>query len=269
MHARRRCLLPALAALALAACLAPARAQQFDEVPFITSPDNVTLEMLGIAGVRPGDHVIDLGSGDGRIVITAARRFGATGLGVEIVPDLVRQSIRNAREAGVADRASFREQDLFQADLSKATVITMYLLPEVNMQLRPSLANLKPGTRLVSHDWDLGDWKPDRTVVVPVPDKKVGLEKSSRIHLWVVPAKVGGAWCGAGAARLELTQHFQEVTATLARGGSTSRGTGRMEGDLLRLEASGDREMVLRAVGDELRPVQDAGGAAAFRRCPA
>jgi SAM-dependent methyltransferase len=161
-----------------------ARAQE--EVPFITSPDNVTLEMLRLARVGAADHVIDLGSGDGRIVITAAKRFGATGLGVEIVPDLVRQSLRNARSAGVADKVDFRVQDLFETDLSRATVITMYLLPEVNMQLRPRLQKLRPGTRIVSHDWDMGDWKPDATVVVDVPDKKVGLDKKSRIHLWVV-----------------------------------------------------------------------------------
>jgi tRNA A58 N-methylase Trm61 len=144
------------------------------------------LEMLKLAGVGPADHVIDLGSGDGRIVITAARRFGASGLGVEIVPDLVRRSRENAKQAGVADRVEFREQDLFETDLSKATVVTLYLLPEVNLQLRPRLQKLKPGTRIVSHDWDMGDWKPDRTITVDAPDKAIGREKSSRIHLWVV-----------------------------------------------------------------------------------
>ena len=110
-----------------------------DEVPFVTTPDHVTLEMLRIAQVGPQDHVIDLGSGDGRIVITAARQFGASGLGVEIVPDLVARSRDNARSAGVADRAQFRIQDIFDTDLSAASVVTMYLLPEVNLQLRPRL----------------------------------------------------------------------------------------------------------------------------------
>jgi SAM-dependent methyltransferase len=178
-----KCIVAALGLLAASIV----HAQAGEEVPFITSPDNVTLEMLRLANVGPGDHVIDLGSGDGRIVILAARRFGATGLGVEIDPRLVEESRRNAREAGVADRVEFREQDLFQTDLGKATVITMYLLPEVNLQLRPRLQALKPGTRIVSHDWDLGDWKPDQTSLVPVPDKQVGLERSSRVHLWVVP----------------------------------------------------------------------------------
>ena len=182
------------ALLMLAASLV--RAQAGEEVPFITSPDNVTLEMLRLARVGPGDHVIDLGSGDGRIVILAAKRFGATGLGVEIDPRLVEESRRNAREVGVADRVEFREQDLFQTELGKATVITMYLLPEVNLQLRPKLQALRPGTRIVSHDWDLGDWTPDQTSLVPVPDKQVGLEKASRVHLWVVPQR----GCGAGPA---------------------------------------------------------------------
>jgi SAM-dependent methyltransferase len=159
-------------ALALAAGLACAQAQVLDtDVPFVVTPDNVTHEMLRLAAVKAGDFVIDLGSGDGRIVIVAARQFGARGLGVEIVPELVAKSLENARRAGVADRVEFRVQDLFATDLSPATVITMYLLPEVNLQLRPRLLALKPGTRIVSHDWDMGDWKPDRVVTVEAPDK--------------------------------------------------------------------------------------------------
>jgi SAM-dependent methyltransferase len=275
MQVQLRRLLPLLAAFAAALVLTPAGAQPVEEVPFITSPDNVTLEMLQIARVGSGDHVIDLGSGDGRIVITAARRFGATGTGVEIVPDLVQQSRRHARDAGVADRVSFHEQDLFQTDLSKATVVTMYLLPDVNLKLRPALLDLAPGTRVVSHDWDLGDWKPDQTVVVPVADKKVGLEKSSRIHLWVVPARVEGLWCSshpaAGPGTLRLWQRFQEVSGELARERRVSLGAGRMEGDLLRLRAGeGDaRAMVLRLVGDQLQLAEDGGrfqGTPLFRR---
>jgi SAM-dependent methyltransferase len=175
-------------ALLLSLVCATAFAQDTD-VPFVVTPDNVTREMLTLAGVKPGDFVIDLGSGDGRIVIAAAKQFGARGLGVEIVPDLVDKSRDNARRAGVADRVEFRVQDLFATDLSKATVITMYLLPEVNLQLRPQLLALKPGTRIVSHDWDMGDWKPDRTIVVDAPDKPIGREKVSRLHLWTVPAR--------------------------------------------------------------------------------
>ena len=203
----------ALAALALAATAARAT----EEVPFITTPDEVTITMLRMAAVTPRDFVIDLGSGDGRIVITAARRYGARGLGVEIVPDLVEKSRENARRAGVADRALFREQDLFKTDLTAASVVTMYLLPEVNLQLRPALLALRPGTRIVSHDWDMGDWKPDRTETIDVPDKTIGLEKKSRVHLWTVPARVDGLWCGPKSkpGGLAIRQSFQSAAARL------------------------------------------------------
>jgi SAM-dependent methyltransferase len=221
-----------LAACGLFLCLNGLAAAQ-EEVPFITTPDQVTLAMLELARVGPGDHVIDLGSGDGRIPITAARRFGASGLGVEIVPDLVAKSRANAQAAGVAARVEFREQDLFRTELARASVVTMYLLPEVNLQLRPLLLGLAPGTRVVSHDWDLGAWQPDRTVRVDVPDKKVGLEKFSRVHLWVVPARVEGRWCGQDAARgatLAVFQAFQQVDAVLDNGSERSTRQGRIEG---------------------------------------
>jgi SAM-dependent methyltransferase len=252
--------MPRLLRTALLATLltlaAAAHAQE--EVPFITSPDNVTLEMLRMAQVRNGDHVIDLGSGDGRIVILAAKRFGATGLGVEIDPQLVALSQKNARDAGVAERAVFREQDLFKTDLSRATVITMYLLPEVNLQLRPSLLALRPGTRLVSHDWDLGDWKPDETTVVPVPDKKVGLEKTSKVHLWVVPAKVEGLWCGAGLLKdysLRLAQRYQQFEGTLRRGQRERPVSGRIAGTSVQTDAHRNGSLALEASGGELRVV--------------
>ncbi|MDB5873580.1 MAG: hypothetical protein JWQ07_3022 [Ramlibacter sp.] len=233
-----------------------ANAQPGEEVPFITSPDNVTLEMLTLAGVKREDHVIDLGSGDGRIVILAARRFGATGLGVEIDPSLVQRSIANARDAGVADRVEFRVQDLFTTDLSGATVITMYLLQEVNLQLRPRLLALKPGTRIVSHDWDMGDWKPDRTTVVPVPDKQVGREKSSKVHLWVVPARVEGLWCGTGLLRdasLKLAQAYQAFDGTLTWRDRKRELAGQIAGAELRTPAGRQGELVLQASGSELR----------------
>jgi SAM-dependent methyltransferase len=259
-----------LSALLCALCLAAgaARAQAGEDVPFITSPDNVTLEMLRLAGVGPKDHVIDLGSGDGRIVILAARRFGASGLGVEIVPELVQTSRQSARQAGVADRVAFQEQDLFKTDLSAATVITMYLLPEVNLQLRPSLLALKPGTRVVSHDWDLGDWKPDRTSVLDVPDKKVGVAKTSKVHLWVVPAQVQGLWCGTGPLRefsLKLTQRHQEVEGELLRKGRSRTIEGRMEGNVLRTQSTKVGALVLEKQGEELK-VTDGEGALALAR---
>ena len=242
------------AALLLACSIA--QAQPTEEVPFITSPDNVTLEMLSMAGVRPGDHVIDLGSGDGRIVILAAKRFGASGLGVEIDPALVVRSNANARDAGVAERAQFREQDLFKTDLTTATVITMYLLQEVNLALRPALLGLAPGTRIVSHDWDMGDWVPDRTSVVPVPDKKVGREKSSKVHLWVVPARVEGLWCGTGLMRggsLQLAQKYQAFDGVLRWRERSRELAGRIAGNELRAPAGRHGELVLQVTGDTLR----------------
>ena len=190
MH--RRSLLAALLAAPLASvplAPAPARAGEVDgmfDVPYVTTPQQVVDAMLSLASVGPADRLIDLGSGDGRIVITAAQRWGTPGLGVEIDPRLVAISQGRARDAGVADKARFVVQDLFDTDLSQATVITMYLLPEVNLKLRPRLQKLRPGTRIVSHDWDMGDWTPERTIEVDAPDKTVGLRKTSKLMLWVV-----------------------------------------------------------------------------------
>lgn len=253
---RRLTSLPSLLAIWLALAAGHSRAQLTDEVPFITSPDNVTLEMLNAAGVKRGDHVIDLGSGDGRIVILAAKRFEATGLGVEIDPRLLELSKTNARTAGVADKTEFREQDLFKTDLALATVVTMYLLPEFNLKLRPSLLGLKPGTRIVSHDWDMGDWKPDRTTVVPVPNKAVGFEKSSKIHLWTVPARVDGLWCAAGLLRgasIVLRQKYQTFEGTLGWRDRTRDLAGTINGSELRVPAGSSGELVLQATDNALR----------------
>jgi SAM-dependent methyltransferase len=257
-------------ALGLAVAWAPRAAHAQEEVPFITSPDAVTLEMLRSADVKASDFVIDLGSGDGRIVITAARLFGARGLGVEIVPDLVQKSRDNARRAGVEDRAEFREQDLFGTDLAPASVVTLYLLPEVNLQLRPALLALKAGTRVVSHDWDMGDWRPDRTTELEVPEKQVGREKKSRVHLWIVPARVAGDWCGVGPlrdARLSIEQRHQSYAAALRHGPRETRTEGLVRGDELRPAAgSGEAAMPLRLEGEVLRGVHGR-GAPVFRRC--
>lgn len=239
-----------------------------EDVPFITSPDNVTLEMLRAANVGPSDHVLDLGSGDGRIVILAAKRFGASGLGVELVPDLVERSNKSAQDAGVANRVSFKVQDLFKTDLSQATVITMYLLQEVNLQLRPAILALRPGTRVVSHDWDMGDWAPDRTTVVAVPDKKVGLDKSSKVHVWTVPAKVSGTWCGAGLLRgasLELKQKFQRFEGTLRYRQRARELIGTIEGLTLRSMTAKAGELVMEVNGSQMRLVEAQGTLALAR----
>ena len=225
------------AALAVLAPSLALGAAALEEVPFVTTPDNVTLAMLRLADVTRKDVVIDLGSGDGRIVIVAARKFGARGLGVEIVPDLVQKSRENAKAAGVESRVEFREQDLFQADLKKASVVTLYLLPDVNLRLRPKLLALKPGTRIVSHDWDMADWQPDKTITLDVPDKTVGIEKKSRVHLWIVPANFDGLWCGAGdarGARLTMRQQFQHVQGELADGAGTQAFIGQIAGEVVK-----------------------------------
>ena len=187
---RRRRVLALIAASPLLPLTAPAAAQaglaDDLDVPYVTTPQNVVDAMLELAGVGAGDVLLDLGSGDGRIVITAAQRFGTSGTGIEIDPRLVTRARANAQTAGVAGKVSFLEQDLYSTDLGRASVITLYLLPAVNMKLRPALQRLKPGTRIVSHDWDMGDWLPDRTVVVDAPEKKIGLAKNSRLMLWII-----------------------------------------------------------------------------------
>jgi SAM-dependent methyltransferase len=222
----------------LVACFLPAFAAALEEVPFVPTPDNVTLAMLQVAKVGPSDYVIDLGSGDGRIVITAAKRFGARGLGVELSRQLVEESRAAAQAAGVSSRALFREQDLFATDLLPATVVTMYLLPEVNLALRPRLLKLRPGTRIVSHDWDMGDWQPDRTMVIDVPEKELGLEKNSKVHFWIVPAQLEGRWCGTGKAKgmtLDVAQQYQMVRARLEGPGGDRGLRGRVQGTTARM----------------------------------
>ncbi len=150
------------------------------DVPYVPTPQSVVDKMLDIAKVTGEDYLIDLGSGDGRIPIAAAKRFGAKGMGVEIDPVRVQEAKFNAVNARVEDKVEFRKQDLFETDLSKATVLTMYLLPRINLQLRPRILNeLKPGTRVVSHSFDMGDWKPDQKIKVD----------GRTIYLWIVPER--------------------------------------------------------------------------------
>lgn len=200
MRIRARRLAGTLAAgLALAAFAAPSADVDSQRTggPYVPTPQVVVDEMLRMAKVRPEDFVVDLGSGDGVIVLTAARKFQARGLGVDIDPELVKLSNVEARRLGVADRVRFQVQDVFQADLSKATVVTLYLLPSMMTSLRPKLFNeLKPGTRIVSHDYHFGaEWPPDEQYTFDVPEKvKVNGVPSATVYLWIVPAKVAGRW---------------------------------------------------------------------------
>ncbi len=164
------------------------------DVPYVPTPQEVVDRMLAMAKVTAQDYLIDLGSGDGRIVVTAAKKFGARGFGVDLNPTRINEANANARKNGVTDKVAFYQRNLFETDLSQATVITMYLLPRVNLELRPKLLELKPGTRLVSHDFDMGDWKADQSVRMEASDKYSGAGGDSDIFFWVVPAKVSGGW---------------------------------------------------------------------------
>jgi SAM-dependent methyltransferase len=177
MTVRLLALLWAVGLTGVAGCIHP-RA----DVPYVQTPHEVVAQMLRLAGVGRNDVVYDLGSGDGRLVIAAARDFGARGVGVEIDPRLVARSVESARRAGVGGRVTFREQDLFQTDLADATVVTLYLSPALNLRLRPKLLReLRAGARIVSHDFDMGDWPPARALRIDVR------ERASQVYLWVVP----------------------------------------------------------------------------------
>jgi hypothetical protein len=185
----------------------------------VPSPQSVVADMLKLADVGPKDFVIDLGSGDGRIVLTAAKVFGASGFGVEIQDKLVQLSNEAARKEGVAERVKFVTQDLFKTDISKATVLTMYLLPNtVNMLKDKLLAELRPGTRVISHDYPLAGWIPEKYVQMDLEDKvKISGVTTTLIYLYVVPAKVEGRWTASvpgGPMTLELKQQITRVSGT-------------------------------------------------------
>src|SRR5687767_823175 len=187
----------------------PTSGQEGKDVVWIPTPQVVVDRMLDMAKVQKTDFVMDLGSGDGRTVITAAKR-GARAMGIEYNPDMVELSVRNAKEAGVADRATFVKADLFETDLSKAQVITMFLLPSINMKLRPKILDLAPGTRIVSNTFTMEDWQADETTTVTD-----GCSSSwCTALLWIVPAKVAGTWSTPNGA-LTLTQNFQMISGTL------------------------------------------------------
>jgi SAM-dependent methyltransferase len=187
------------------------------DVVFIATPDGVTAEMLRLASVTARDVVYDLGSGDGRVVVAAARDFDARGVGVEIDPQLVKAGRDRAFGAGVTERATFLWQDLFLTDLHEATVVTLYLRDDVNLRLRPKLLReLAPGSRIVSHDFDMGDWKPDRVQRVRGP------HRGHTLYLWLVPADVAGLWrtrVGEREGVLNLSQRYQTLSGSLSLDG--------------------------------------------------
>lgn len=190
--------------------------------------------MLDLAKVTPADYVIDLGSGDGRTVITAAKR-GARALGIEYNPEMVELSIHNAAKEGVSARASFKKADLFATDFSEATVVTMFLLPSINLKLRPTLLGLKPGTRIVSNSFTMEDWKADQ--VASLPESCITW---CTAYLWIVPAGVQGTWEMEGG-ELELGQDFQMVSGTLRKGHLSALVSGKVTGDRIDFDAAGVR----------------------------
>jgi SAM-dependent methyltransferase len=235
------------AGIFLALCLLlPSRAglaQERPDVPYVPTPWNVVEAMLDIGRVNADDYVIDLGSGDGRIVIEAARKHGARGMGIELDANLVSIANREAGRLGVGARANFVSGNLFNFDFGQATLLTMYLLPALNLQLRPRiLSGLRPGTRIVSHDFDMGRWKPDAAREIAVPNKSYGAPVS-QIYLWYVPADASGKWrwqlpVGGAMREYEATfrQTFQELNAEAAVDGGavTSRGA-QLRGDSISL----------------------------------
>ena len=225
---------------------APEVGQEGKDVIWVPTKLSVVNKMLDMAKVTSKDYVIDLGSGDGRTVIAAAKR-GARALGIEYNPELVELSKQLAATEGVSDLATFVKADLFESDFSEATVITMFLLPKLNLQLRPRILDLKPGTRVVSNSFDMGEWQADETADVTEFD-----EIHTDAYLWIVPAKVAGTW-QMPRGQLALTQTFQTVSGTLTSAGRKIPITnGRLRGDRLFFRA-GDEQFAGRVKGETIR----------------
>jgi len=211
----------------------PQVGQEGKDVIWVPTPQALVDKMLDMAKVTPKDYLMDLGSGDGRTVITAAKR-GVRALGIEYNPDMIELSKGNAAKEGVSDKASFTKADLFETDFSEATVITMFLLPDINLRLRPKILDLKPGTRVVSNSFTMGDWAPDDTVVA-----KDGCISYCTAYLWIVPAKVDGNWTLSDGS-LTLKQTYQTISGSLRRGGNTLPvANGKLNGDRIMFNAGG------------------------------
>jgi SAM-dependent methyltransferase len=234
----------------LATLLAPAQAQPqswaWDDgtVPYVNTPVEVVERMMRQAEVGKDDYLIDLGSGDGRIVIAAAKR-GGRGVGVDLDPNLVRLAAQNAAAAGVADRARFEVRDIFETDLSAATVVAFYLLPDFNAKLMPKLLKLRPGTRIVSHDGGIADWPADETLELRTPEKPVGIGGNSKVELWIVPGDAAGGWTSdlgthGGNWRFRIGQRYQMLTVQVAAEGRDLlvRNT-RLRGEEIKLVVTG------------------------------
>ena len=237
----------------------PEPGQPGKDVIWVPTPQNLVDAMLDLAGVGRDDYLVDLGSGDGRMVISAARR-GARALGVEYNADMVRLSRRNAAAAGATDRAVFVEGDIFETDFSAATVVSLFLLPELNLKLRPTLLEMKPGTRIVSNTFDMADWKADGG-----SDGEKACSRNCRAWLWIVPARVDGNW-RLGDGTLELGQSFQFLEGRLIHKGTAMPiSDAQMRGTEIRFTVGGRRHTG-QVEGREMRGRTDDGGQWTARR---
>lgn len=236
---------------------APQLSAQNLDVPYVPTPQSVVEQMLDLTEVNSSDYVIDLGSGDGRIVIAAAKR-GATGHGIDLDPQRIAEARKNASKSGVDNKVMFMEQDLFKTDFSRASVITMYLLPSINERLRPKLLEqLEPGTRIVSHSFDMGDWEPDKQITVN-NDSGAGTHE---IYYWVIPARTNGSWSWTAQDKkytMDVAQKYQEVDVSLSDGSGTSYEIqeASLHGPRLTVRASnGDEHYIFsgRVEGDQIK----------------
>jgi hypothetical protein len=227
----------ALAQAPAASTYEPSVGQEGKDVVWVPTPQSLVNKMLDMAKVTPADFLMDLGSGDGRTVITAAKR-GIRSMGVEYNPDMVELSKINAEKEGVASRATFVKADLFETDFSKATVITMFLLPDINLKLRPKILNMKPGTRVVSNTFTMGDWKPDETAELGAGGNGNCNESWCTALFWVVPAKVAGSY-KTPQGDLVLKQSFQMLTGTLRTKEKTVPLEGKVRGEEITFKAGG------------------------------
>jgi len=241
---------------------APSVGQEGKDVIWVPTPQALVDRMLEIAGTKPTDYVVDLGSGDGRTVITAAKKYGARALGIEYNPDMVELAKRNAEKEGVSDKAQFMKADIFQTDFSKATVLNLYLLPSLNVKLRPTILNMRPGTRVVSHAFTMDDWQADQ---VESADGRTA-------YMWIVPAKVGGTWkidvAGGGARSYEATfvQQYQNIGGSAkADGRNVQFSNGKLRGETINFTIADDsnvrRDFTGRVNGNKIEGTVKTGSA--------
>ena len=230
---------------------APHSGQSGKDVVWVPTPQVLVDTMLAMANVTAADYVIDLGSGDGRLVITAAKR-GATALGIEYNPNMVEYARRAAINEGVTAKATFEKADIFESDFSKATVITLFLMSDLNLKLRPKILDMKPGTRIVSNSFNMSDWEPDRTVQI---DENTNWRTA---HLWIVPAKIDGVWKIEGGQAI-ITQTFQNFSGTFTRGNADTKFTGKIKGNEISFYVEGT-EFTGTLSGNTISGTLDGGG---------